>query len=128
MRPFTSAILVTWPQINAFEFKTLRLEDVARPQCICIDVAFGVGMKEACLMAVEDRFHSGRIGQAKNAPSGSISSASMPSNGSLEHVLSLAWRTDNGNALRHHDLIATVSMQISATHKACLGGMGMDPA
>ena len=34
----------------------------------------------------------------------------------------------DGNALRHHLLIASLSVEVSGAHKAGLGGMGVDPA
>ena len=43
-------------------------------------------------------------------------------------LLVLAWCADNRNTLRHHDLIATVRVEITTAHEACLRWMGMYPA
>lgn len=40
----------------------------------------------------------------------------------------LTGRADNGDALRHHDLVSNMGVQISRGHEARLGGMRVDPA
>lgn len=121
-------------QINKFKLQSISLKDMARPKCISIHVRLVMWMKQPGLVTVENRVHSGWIRQPEDSPSVSqsvlcsckISAQHIP-NRRGDSLGWLAGSTDNGNTLRHHNLISAMCMQVSAAHEACLSWVRMDP-
>ena len=68
-------------------------------------------MKDARLAAAQNRLLAGGICKSEATP-----------------ARLLTGRADNGDALRHHDLVSDMGVQISRGHEARLGGMRVDPA
>lgn len=68
-------------------------------------------MKDPRLAAAQDSLLARGICKPEAAPAGLLTG-----------------RADNGNALRHHNLVSDMGVQISRGHEAGLGGMSVDPA
>ena len=84
---------------------------------------------------VDERDQSGRSSTQTSCP-GDQSGGKHPnynsvSFGALKRYatdpLSLARRTDNRDAFRHHHLIPTMSVEVSGAHETCLCGMCVNP-
>jgi len=99
------------PLVHNLEIQPSQFVHVTWFQCIGIDVVHVVLVEEAGLAAIEEGLHAWRICDAEYAP---------------RRVF--ARRTDDRDALRHHDLISTVRMAVSTTHEARLARMGMNPS
>lgn len=68
-------------------------------------------MKDPRLAAAQDSLLARGICKAEATPAGLLTG-----------------RADNGDALRHHDLVSDMGVQVPRGHEAGLGGMRVDPA
>lgn len=83
---------------------------MSRLQRLSVYVVYVVRMEDARLAAVEDRLLARRIRESETPP-----------------AWSLAGRAHNRNALRHHDLIPHVRVQVPTRHEARLARMCVYP-